>query len=132
LSDDPFNQTYLSPGHFLIGEPLTQLPTIDYTNVKCNKVANLSTTTSTVLAEMVIRLPPEPAAEPTMPEDIPNLQPGDLVFLKEDNTTPLHWPTAVIAETHPGKDNIVRVVTLRTPKGTFKRPVTKIYPFPRK
>ena len=81
---------------------------------------------------MVIRLPPEPAAEPTMPEDIPNLQPGDLVFLKEDNTTPLHWPTAVIAETHPGKDNIVRVVTLRTPKGTFKRPVTKIYPFPRK
>jgi transposase InsO family protein len=24
LSDDPFNQTYLSPGHFLIGEPLTQ------------------------------------------------------------------------------------------------------------
>jgi len=67
-----------------------------------------------------------------MAEDIPNLQLGDLVLLKEDNTTPLHWPTAVIAETHPGKDNIVRVVTLRTRKGTFKRPVTKIYRFPRK
>jgi hypothetical protein len=26
LSDDPFNQTYLSPGHFLIGEPLNYLP----------------------------------------------------------------------------------------------------------
>jgi hypothetical protein len=35
------------------------------------QVANLSTTTSTVLAEMVIRLPPEPAAAPTMAEDIP-------------------------------------------------------------
>jgi hypothetical protein len=60
----------------------------------------------------------------------PNLQPGDLV-LREDNTTPLHWPTAVITTTHPGKDGIVRVVTLRTPTGTLKRPITKICPLPR-
>jgi len=39
LSDDPFNTTYLSPGHFLIGEPLTQLPGADYTNVKCNRLS---------------------------------------------------------------------------------------------
>jgi hypothetical protein len=44
--------------------------------------------------------------------------------LMDDNTTPLHWPTAVVTETHPGKDGIVRVVTLRTPKGIFKRPHT--------
>jgi hypothetical protein len=31
LSNDPHNSTYLSPGHFLIGEPLTQLPSADYT-----------------------------------------------------------------------------------------------------
>jgi len=36
LSDDPFNPTYWSPGHFLIGEPLTQLPAADFTDVKCN------------------------------------------------------------------------------------------------
>jgi hypothetical protein len=49
----------------------------------------------------------------------------------EDNTSPLHWPTAIITETHPAKDNNVRVVTVRTPKGTFKRPIAKIHPFPR-
>jgi hypothetical protein len=54
-----------------------------------------------------------------------------MVLLKEDNTTPLHWPTAVITETHPRKDGIVRVVTLRTPTGIFKRPITKICPLPR-
>jgi hypothetical protein len=39
LSDDPLSPTYLSPGHFLIGEPLTQLPSVDYTNVKCNRLS---------------------------------------------------------------------------------------------
>ena len=39
LSDDPFNPTYLSPGHFLIGEPLTQLPLADFTDVTCNRLS---------------------------------------------------------------------------------------------
>jgi hypothetical protein len=43
LSDDPFKPTYLSPGHFLIGEPLTQLPAADYTNVKCNRLSRWQT-----------------------------------------------------------------------------------------
>jgi len=37
LSDDPCNPTFLSLGHFLIGEPLTQLPATDSTDVKCNR-----------------------------------------------------------------------------------------------
>ena len=60
----------------------------------------------------------------------PNLQPGALVLLREDNTTPLQWPTAVVTKVHPGKDGIVRVVTIRTPKGVFKQPITKICPLP--
>jgi hypothetical protein len=43
LPSDPFNPTYLSPGHFLIGEPLTQLPSADYTNVKCNRLSRWQT-----------------------------------------------------------------------------------------
>jgi len=39
LSDDPFNPTHLSAGHFLIGEPITQLHAIDLTNVKINRLS---------------------------------------------------------------------------------------------
>ena len=71
LSDDPFNPTYLSPGHFLIGEPITQLPA-DLTNVKFNtfQVAIFPTVT-TVLAALVSQLPPEPATASTLDEDNP-------------------------------------------------------------
>jgi len=129
LSSDPLNPTYLSAGHFLIGEPLTHLPSIDYTNVKCNSLSRWETYQQQQQqfwqrwsADYLQNLQRRQRWQRTLP----NLQPGDLVLLREDNTMPLHWPTAVITETHPGKDGKFRVVTLRTPNGTFKRPTTKL------
>jgi hypothetical protein len=131
LSNDPFNQTYLSPGYFLIGELLTQLLSIDYTNVKCNRLSMWQTYQQQLQqfwhkwsADYLQSLQQRQRWLRTFP----NLQPGDLVLVKEDNTSPLHCPTAVITETHPGKDSSVCVVTLRTPRGTFKSPISKIYP----
>jgi hypothetical protein len=60
-----------------------------------------------------------------------NFQPGNLVFIWGDNSTPLQWPTGVILDTHPGSDGNIRVVTIKTPKGVFKHPITKICPLPR-
>jgi hypothetical protein len=51
---------------------------------------------------------------------------GDILFLKEDNLPFLVWKKAVITDIHAGKDGLARVVTLRTAKGNFKLPVTKI------
>jgi len=42
LPNDP-HTSYLSPGHFLIGEPLTQLPTIDYSNIKMSRLSRWQT-----------------------------------------------------------------------------------------
>ena len=36
------------------------------------------------------------------------------------------WPLAVITEVQPGLDGQVRTVTLRSSKGTYKRPVVKL------
>ena len=57
LTDDPFHPTYLSPGYFLIGEPLTQLPAPNITNVKNNILSRLQTyqTIALILAALVSR-----------------------------------------------------------------------------
>ena len=56
----------------------------------------------------------------------PNLQPGDIVILKEDRTFSCHWPLARILQTYPGKDGLVRVAQVQTESSKFKRPVTKL------
>jgi len=66
LSDDPFNPTYLFPRHFLIGEPLNQLPAatllmsnaIDFpgskpTNINCNSSGNVGHPTTSRICNSV-------------------------------------------------------------------------------
>ena len=51
---------------------------------------------------------------------------GDIVLLKEDMLIPTKWPLGRVTQVHPGKDQLVRVATVRTEKGSYKRPVTKL------
>ena len=55
-----------------------------------------------------------------------NLQIGDLVCIHDDGLVPARWPMARIVMVHPGSDGLVRVVTVKTHKGTYKRPVAKL------
>ena len=105
LSDDLFNPTYFSPGHFLIGESPTQLPATDYTDVKFNRLSKwqiyqkqLQQFWQRWSSNYLQSLQQHQRWQRTSP----NLQPGDLILLREDNMTPVHWPTTVIKETHPG------------------------------
>ena len=133
ISDDNFNPNYLSPRQFVIGEPITQLPATDLTNFKCNRLSRWQSFQQQ-LQQFQQRLSADNLQSlqqrPRLMNITPNLQAGVLVLLREDNTTPLQWCTAVVSNTHTGKDGIVRVVTIRTPKGMFKRPITNIFPLP--
>ncbi|GFQ77184.1 integrase catalytic domain-containing protein [Trichonephila clavata] len=56
---------------------------------------------------------------------------GDFVLVKpSENSDTLKWHLARILKLHPGKDNLVRVVTLKDKQGVYKRPVTKIANLP--
>ena len=59
------------------------------------------------------------------------LRVGDVVIIKEDCTPPSKWKLGIVTAVHPGKDEVVRVVTLRTSNGTeLKRPVVKLCRLP--
>ena len=56
----------------------------------------------------------------------PNLQVGDIVMLKPEKAFKCHWPLARVTAVFPGQDGLVRVVTIKTATGTYKRPVVKM------
>ena len=119
----------LTPGHFLIGRPLEALPdpSFSYRSLTllrrwhlCQALVRLfwqrwSTEYLTSLKRYTKWHHPSR-----------NLRVGDIVVLQEDNLVPTKWPLAKVIQVHTGKDNLVRVATVKTAIGTYKRPVTKI------
>ena len=51
---------------------------------------------------------------------------GDVVIIRDDNTSPTQWPLARVIKIHKGKDGYVRVVDLKTLKGEYRCPVSKV------
>lgn len=127
FSNDPNDPLPLTPGHFLVGEPLLNVVHKDDNVVNlqdrwklCNKmVRHFWTRWST---EYLVTLNNRYKWTTHKVEPII----GDIVILKEDNIPPAKWLLGKIVETHPGIDNIVRVVTIETQKGMFKRPCNKL------
>ena len=120
------------PWTFPNGEPLTQLPAADLTDVKCNRLSRWQSYQQQLqqfwkrwLSDYLKSL----QQRHRWLKASPNLQPRALVLSKEDNTTPFHWPTAVVTNIHPGQDGIVRVVTIHTPEGVFNVPPQKFAPY---
>ncbi|XP_055903535.1 uncharacterized protein LOC129939519 [Eupeodes corollae] len=74
------------------------------------------------------------------PNDLKPLTPGhfltgsSLIAIPEpdldDNLPPLKWKLGRVMELHPGTDHIVRVVTLKTATGIFKRAVANLCRLP--
>ena len=121
----------LTPGHFLIGRPLMALPDQSFVRQPLSLLRrwHLCQTLTNHLwkrwsTEYICHL--QKFSKWHKPSR--NLCPGDVVCLREEPTTPSKWPLARIEEVHTGPDGKVRVVTVRTSKGAYKRPVTKIVP----
>ena len=55
-----------------------------------------------------------------------NIQVDDVVCVRGAGLAHTNWPLALVMAVHPGKDGLVRVVSLQTPHGTYKRPVAKV------
>lgn len=133
ISSDPNDLCPLTPGHFLIGQPLLALPETNLGNVPLNRLDRWQLVrqcyqsfwkrwTTEYLSTLQGR---GKWFKPT-----PNLEVGDLVIVEAPNQPPTYWKMGRITAVHPGKDNVVRVATVKTQDGDFKRPVVKLVKLP--
>ncbi len=133
VSSDPSDLECLTPGHFLIGQPLTSYPEKDISNIPENRLSFWQLCSRIKQnfwdrwsREYLSRL----QARPKWCSTQQNLKKDMVVLVKEDNLSPLKWALGRILETLPGSDTKVRMVKIRTKEGVFMRPITKICQLP--
>ena len=134
LSSDPNDLRSLSPAHFLIGDSFMSIPEYDLSEIAANRLSNWQNVQRVKQyfwkrwhKEYLNQLNTRSKWQRS---DGKHPEVGTIVIVKEDNVPLLHWPLGRIVEVHPGNDPIVRVVTVRTQAGTYKRSVKRISPLP--
>lgn len=130
LSSDPHDLNPLTPGHFLIGTALSSLPDHDLTSLKTNRLNRYQLIQQMFQhfwqrwqKEYLHQLQQSYKWTRTSNHQLTE---GTLVIIKEDGLPPLRWCLGRITELHQGKDGVVRVVSIKTADGSYKRPVSKI------
>ena len=127
-SPDDDGISTLTPGHFLIGRPLISLPDsqASYKAVSLLKRWHLcqnlvrhfwerwSKEYLCILNKHNWRFPAR------------NVTVDDVVILQERGMVPTEWPLGRVVGVHPGQDGLVRVVSVKTSRGVYRRPVTKV------
>lgn len=133
LSNDPQDAFTLTPGHFLVGEPLVTVPDLNYEN---STISNLKRwqLTQKMLQHFWRKWSLEYLTQLQHRYKWTNCKPepkiGNIVLVKEDGLPPAKWLYGVIVDKHPGLDNLTRVVTIRCNNNEIKRPVSKIIILP--
>lgn len=134
LSEDPNDLNVLTPGHFLIGEKLNSLPEENVEAIPLNRLDKFQII-QRITQSFWRRWSREylhtlQQRNKWMLNDPKQLKPGLMVVLHEDNVAPLRWKMGRIIEVHQGKDNISRVVSVKTTNGILKRAFSKVCVLP--
>lgn len=129
INDNPADPIPLTPGHFLIGEPLVVAP--DY-NYETTNITNLRRwqLMQRMTQEFWRRWSREYLTQfyhrYKWSHKIPEPAIGDIVLVSEDNLPPSKWLYGRIVDKHSGLDGVTRVVSLKCNDNVIKRPVNKL------
>lgn len=132
-SDDHNDFTAISPGHFLTGSELLATPSDNFDDCNMHTLAKwklVKKMRNDVWKQWCNDYLASLQQRNKWKQSVKNVEKGAMVIVKEDNLPPMKWSLGRIVETHPGKDGNVRVVTVKTTDGEYKRPITKISPLP--
>ncbi len=117
----------LTPGHFLVGRHTQALPEFNFTQQKIPLLCRWSLCQA-ITQHFWKRWSGEYLQHfSKWKSSSTNLQVDDLVLIKEDSLVPAtRWPMGRAMSVSPGKDGLVRVATIQTKSGIYKRPIAKL------
>ncbi len=128
-SADPNDLSALTPAHFLVGSSLVSVPEHDHLDTKLNRLQRWDLVQQRQQLfwkrwsnEFITRMQQRPKWCRTSE----NLKVGQLVIVKDERLPPLKWKLGRVLLVHPGADGQVRVATVKTADGEYKRPIVKL------
>lgn len=133
LSSDPSDQNPLTPGHFLIGQPLTAISEENDATTNLNRLTRwqrINQLTQHFWNRWRKEYISELQSKVKWRQSSNNIKVGTLVMVHEDNSPPMNWKLGRILKAIPGADGKVRVVLIKTQSQTIKRAINKICPLP--
>ncbi|XP_055539494.1 uncharacterized protein LOC129726607 [Wyeomyia smithii] len=132
MSDSPDDFNVITPGHFLIGESLVSISEPDLSHINpghLDRLQHMKKSLQDLWARWSQDYVSQLHQRSKWKSPQPDLQPGQLVLLKE-NSPPLQWPLGRIIETIPRRDGHIRVVVVKTTTGKYKRAITEVAALP--
>lgn len=130
LTDDPADYQALTPGHFLVGEPLVLPPPFEIPKQTNTTGVKLWRERQTIIKHIWERWENEYLTSlqerKKWRREKENIKIGQLVLLKSENHPPAHWALGRIIQVYPGKDGLIRNVKVKTASGEFLRAIQKI------
>ena len=133
LSNDPTDLAPLTPGHLLIGRPLSSLPEPGNDPNSPNP-SSIWKRLSKMKSDFWLRWSKDYLhtlqSKSKWHRQRPDITLGQLVLIVDDLMPATKWPLARVLATYPGSDGRVRVVQLRSAKGETTRPIVKVCPLP--
>ncbi|UYV63070.1 hypothetical protein LAZ67_2003055 [Cordylochernes scorpioides] len=133
MSNDHNDQGVLTPAHFFLTEPSSCVPENDLLLVK-NHLLTRWQLVQRVLQHLWKRWSRDYLNNLQQRNKwktiSPNVDINTLVLIKEERMPPAKWLMGIVVETHPGKDGLVRVVSVRTSVGVLRRPLVKLVLLP--
>ncbi|XP_047541323.1 uncharacterized protein LOC125074140 [Vanessa atalanta] len=130
---DPDNALPLTPGHFLVGEPLLTAPDHSYANKSISSLRRWQ------LTQKMLQCFWKRWSQEYLTHffqrykwnvKIPELKIGDVVLVREDGLPPAKWLCGRVVNLHPGRDKLTRVVSLKYKNTIVQRPASKVCPLP--
>ncbi|GFX00824.1 integrase catalytic domain-containing protein [Trichonephila clavipes] len=133
LSSDPKDLQVLTPGHFLIGCPLLELPDHSLTNQSLSihsRWSLLMKLKRMFWSRWQLSYLNTLQSRIKWMQGQKDLTVGSLVLIKNPASFSTRWTPEWIVATHPGADGICRVVTIQTSSGVMTRPVSQVAVLP--